>query len=263
MQRIVSAPNIGDPSRIVEFAVEVEQAGFDGFFVWDHINPVNMGEHLEVHDPWVLLTAVAAATERVRIGTAVTPVSRRRPEKLAKELVTLDHLSGGRLTLGVGLGEPSEHEFVPFGDLADQRARAARTDEALGLLDQLLRGKPIDHTGEHHELHAHLRPAALQEPRPPIWIAATPPYRKGLERAARWDGVFCNLRVKQDYSLLTPTELQEYLGGLLDRPGFEIATTPHPDHAPEEYEDVGVTAVVRSWWPAPDWIDALRRQLLR
>lgn len=261
MQRIVQVPNTGDPGRLVEFAVEVEQAGFDGFFVWDHINPLFSGQNLEVHDPWVLLTAVAAATERIRIGTAVTPISRRRPQKLAKEIVSLDHLSRGRFTLGVGLGEPSEHEFTPFGETFDQRIRAAMTDESLALLDQLLRGKPLDHAGEHYELHAHLEPGAVQQPRPPVWIAATPPYRRGLQRAARWDGLFCNLRVKQDYSLLTPTELRDWAADLLERPGFEVVATPQPEHSAEEYEQIGVTTIVEAWWATPNWVDEFRRHL--
>ncbi len=261
VQRIVLAPNMGNPTELVNFAVEVEQAGYDGFFIWDHINPLFAGEQLEAHDPWVLLTAIAGATEQVRLGTGVTPVSRRRPQKLAKEIVTLDHLSGGRVTLGVGLGEPSEHEFTPFGETADQRVRAAMTDEALGLLDQLLRGKPVDHVGDHYEIHADLAPAAVQNPRPPIWIAATPPYRKGLERAARWDGVICNLRVKGDYSLVTPAELRDWAGDLLGRPGFEVVTAPHPKHAAEEYEEIGVTTIIDAAWATPNWIEEFRQHL--
>lgn len=262
MQRIVSAPNTGDPSRLVDFAVEVEEAGYDGFFLWDHINhPSVHGVDLETHDPWVLLTAIAGVTERLRLGTAVTPVSRRRPQKLAKEIITLDHLSGGRVTLGVGLGEPGEEEFECFGDFADQRTRASRTDEALGLLDLLLRGKPVDHVGEHYEIHADLKPAALQSPRPPFIVAATPPFRKGVERAARWDGVFCNLRISDDYSALTPIELRDYLGDLLARPDFEVVTTPHSKHPAEEYEEIGVSTAVYSWFPTPNWIDELRRYL--
>lgn len=252
---------MGDPDELVELAVEAEQAGYDGFFFMDHMNTAFLGQE-ETLDPWVLLTALACATERIRLGTAVTPVSRRRPWKLAKEVIALDHVSHGRVTLGIGLGDADDHEFAPFGECTDQRLRAQQTDEALGLLDQLFRGEPVDHSGEHYQLHAHLKPAAVQSPRPPIWIAATPPFRKGLERASRWDGMYCNLRVKHDYSLLRPDELRGWASDLLDRPGFEVITFPHADHQPEEYEEIGVDTLVHTYWPPTgDWIDKFRRQL--
>lgn len=261
MQHIVSVANAGDPDRLVQLAVEVEEAGFDGFFLMDHVNTAFLGQE-ETLDPWVLLTAVACATQRLRLGTAVTPISRRRPWKLAKEVIALDHVSHGRVTLGVGLGAGDEHEFAPFGEVADARVRAVRTDEALDLMDQLLRGRPVDHSGDHYELHAHLKPAAVQSPRPPIWIGATPPFRKGLQRASRWDGLICNVRVQHDHSLLRPTELRSWAGDLLARPGFEVATFPHPDHGPDEYEEVGVSVLAHSWWPPGEhWIDDFRRHL--
>src|SRR5947208_17025602 len=95
----VSMPNAGDPAVLVDLAVEVERAGWDGYFLWDH---VQMRPSLPLtHDPWVLLGAMAVRTERIRLGTMVTPVPRRRPWKLAKEIATVDHLSGGRMILGV------------------------------------------------------------------------------------------------------------------------------------------------------------------
>lgn len=166
------------------------------------------------------------------------------------------------MTLGIGLGDADDHEFAPFGECTDQKQRASQTDEALDLLAQLFRGEAVDHSGEHYELHTHLKPAAVQSPRPPIWIGATPPFRKGLERAARWDGLFCNLRVKHDYSLLRPHELRDWAGALLDRPGFDVATIPHAEHGPEEYEEVGVDVLVHTHWPPTgNWIDDFRRQL--
>lgn len=262
MEHIVSVANSGDPDRLVELAVEVEQAGFDGFFFMDHMNTAFLGQD-ETLDPWVLLTAIACATERLRLGTAVTPVSRRRPWKLAKEVIALDHVSHGRVTLGVGLGDADDHEFAPFGEITDQRVRATQTDEALHILDQLFRAEKVEHSGQHYQLHAHLKPAAVQSPRPPIWIAATPPFRKGLQRAARWDGLVCNLRVRHDYSLLRPSELRDWAGELLDRPDFDVTTFPHPDHDAEEYEEVGVTSLGHTWWPPqPGWIDDFRKHLL-
>ena len=166
MQRIVSVANMGSPDQLVQLAVEIEEAAFDGFFFMDHMNTAFLGQD-EALDPWVLLSAVASATRRLRLGTAVTPISKRHPWKLAKEIIALDHVSHGRVTVGVGLGDADEHEFAPFGEVTDQRARAGQTDEALTLLDQLLRGEPVDHAGDHYNLRTHLKPAAVQSPRPP------------------------------------------------------------------------------------------------
>ncbi|HEY9379064.1 MAG TPA: LLM class flavin-dependent oxidoreductase, partial [Jiangellaceae bacterium] len=106
----VSMPNAGDPTRLVELAVIAEDAGWDGFFLWDHLQLDAVGRP-PMHDPWVLLGAIAARTSRVRLGTMVTPVARRRPWKLAKEITTLDHLSAGRVVVGVGLGVPAGTEY--------------------------------------------------------------------------------------------------------------------------------------------------------
>lgn len=179
---------------------------------------------------------------------------------LAKQIVTLDHLSGGRAVVGIGLGFPDQDEFGAFGEPTDLRTRAARTDEALGIIDLVLRGEPVDHSGEHYEVHAHLLPAALQRPRPRIWAAATPPHRKPLERVARWDGVYCNLKL-DDFQPLRPDELRAYVGALLADPTKDVVTTPHPEHAPEEYEAAGVTWLVDTAWPGDGWLERFREQL--
>ena len=101
----------------------------------------------------------------------------------------------------------------------------------------------------------------MQSPRPPIWIAATPPHRKPLERAARWDGVVCNVKVDDDLMPLRPVELVDYVGDLLDDPRRAVVTNAHPDHAPEEYEAVGVSWLMDTWWPGPDWLTQFRRSL--
>src|SRR5690606_5789606 len=124
-----NVPMTGEADQLIELAMLAESAGWDGFFLWDHIQ-LDADARPEVHDPWVLLGAVAARTERVRLGTMVTPVPRRRPWKLAREVVTLDHLSGGRAILGVGIGTPPEAEFGAFGEPSDARTRAAQLDEA-------------------------------------------------------------------------------------------------------------------------------------
>lgn len=141
-------------------------------------------------DPWVLLTAVALATERIRIGTMVTPVARRRRWKLARETVTVDRLSGGRLILGVGLGFPPDLDFAAFGEESDDRHRAEKLDEGLDVLTGLWSGEPFSYSGEHYQvLDAQFLPTPVQTPRIPIWVAQMYPYRGPLRRAARWDGL--------------------------------------------------------------------------
>jgi len=260
MKRGIVVPNVGSPTDLVALARDAEAAGWDGFYLWDHVQIV-AGGAFDVVDPWMVLAAVAGSTSRLRLGTAVTPLTRRRPWNVAKQLVTLDHLSGGRATLGVGLGFPATDELAAFGETTELRTRAARTDEALRIIDQALRGHPIAHDGDHYRVHAHLRPPAVQSPRPPIWIAATPPHRAPLRRAARWDGVVCNVKLDDDLLPLRPNELVDYLGDILDNPDVEVVTNPHPEHGPDEYDTIGVDWLLDTTWPAPDWLAGFRAAL--
>jgi len=110
--------------------------------VWDHV----AGEkdlRWEIADPWILLTAAALATSRIRLGTAITPVARRRPSKLAREVTTLDRLAGGRMILGAGLGDPVDGEYGSFGDTTDTKVLVERLDEGLHALDLLWSGEPV------------------------------------------------------------------------------------------------------------------------
>jgi alkanesulfonate monooxygenase SsuD/methylene tetrahydromethanopterin reductase-like flavin-dependent oxidoreductase (luciferase family) len=158
---------------LARLAAEAEAAGFDGFFVWDHVVYTDV---THVADPWVAMAAIACATERVRIGALVTPTPRRRVHKLARETVTLDRLSGGRLVLGVGIGGDGHGEFAPFGEEADPRERARRLDADLARLVELWGGE--------------FQPVPVQQPRIPVWVAGRWPNRRPLARAARWDGLF-------------------------------------------------------------------------
>jgi alkanesulfonate monooxygenase SsuD/methylene tetrahydromethanopterin reductase-like flavin-dependent oxidoreductase (luciferase family) len=136
-------------------------------------------------DPWTVLASIAASTERVRLGTAVTPVARRRPQVLAHQVATLDNLSGGRMIFGAGLGG-SQSEFGKFGEPTDAKARAAMLDEGLDLLRRLWSGENVTHRGEHYTVDGvTLAPTPVQE-RLPVWIGGNRP--ASLRRAARWDG---------------------------------------------------------------------------
>lgn len=257
MYRAVSIPNVGDPVELVAFAREIEAGGWDGFFVWDHLQ-IDAAANHEIVDPWMLLAAVAEQTERVRLGPMVAAVSRRRPWQVAKQIVTLDRLSGGRTVVGVGLGAPVEDEFGAFGEETELRTRAERTDEALIIIDRVLRGEAVDHRGVHYEMRARLSPGAVQSPRPPIWTAATPPHRKPLERARRWDGVVCNVKLDEDAMPLRPEELRDYVPDLLADADRDVVTAQHPEHHASEYEEVGVDWLMSSWFPGPDWLSQFR-----
>src|SRR5690606_21027241 len=116
----VSIPPFTDAARVLGWARRAEESDWDGVFVWDH---VQWSASVAPLDPWVVLGAVAQVTGRVRLGTMVTPLSRRRPHVVAKQLTTLDHLSAGRAVLGVGLGEPVDRDFADLGEEADPRVR--------------------------------------------------------------------------------------------------------------------------------------------
>jgi alkanesulfonate monooxygenase SsuD/methylene tetrahydromethanopterin reductase-like flavin-dependent oxidoreductase (luciferase family) len=183
----------GDVRLLAELAVEAERAGWDGFWVWDHIqwSGEDDGEPREPSvDTTVALTMIAAATTRLRLGPMVLPLARRRPWKVARELATLDHLSGGRVTVGVGLGSPPSLEFSDFGEDADSRVRAEKLDEGLEVLAGLWTGEQYTHDGRHYRLtEVELLPAPVQRP-VPIWVGGTwPGSRAPFRRAARFDGV--------------------------------------------------------------------------
>ena len=178
-------PNIGELDTLIELGVEADRAGWDGFFLWDHMR-FTREFPVPVFDPWVTLGAIAIRTERVRIGTLVTPVARRRPWKLARETVTLDHLSGGRVVLGVGLGYPQDADFELLGEEPDDHVRA----EGLEVLTRLWSGEPFDFEGEYlHVRETRFQPTPLQRPRIPIWVAGMWPNSAPFRRAARFDGV--------------------------------------------------------------------------
>ena len=188
----IHIPNFGDfhdLRAVASLAREAEEAGWDGFFLWDHI--LYAKAKRPVIDPWIALSAIAMTTERIRLGPLVTALPRRRPWKLARETASLDHLSGGRLILGVGLGFPPTREFEQFGEDADPKVRAGKLDEGLDVLTGLWSGSPFRYEGRHYRLQETLFwPPPVQRPRIPIWVAGHwPKSLAPFRRAARWDGV--------------------------------------------------------------------------
>jgi probable F420-dependent oxidoreductase len=176
----------GDARVLADLAHDAEAAGWDGFFLWDHI----AGHALDFVDPWVALTAIALNTQRLRIGTTVTPLPRRRPWKIARETVSVDHVSNGRMTLGVGIGLGAA-EWDDLGEETDLKTRGAMLDEALEVLAGLWSGEPFDYEGQHYRVHdAHFLPRPVQSPRIPVWVGGFWPNQAPFRRAARWDGMF-------------------------------------------------------------------------
>ena len=191
MRYCLNLPIGGDaahPRTLAGFAAAAEDAGWDAVFVEDYIVYQNR-QDLPAYDPWVALAAMAAATSRIRLGTMVTPLARRRPWKLARETVTLDHLSNGRLTLCVGVGDPEDFTYAAFGEETDVTVRAGMVDEALAVLTGMWSGQPFSYRGRHyHVSEITCLPRPVQQPRIPIWIGGAYPNPGPLRRAARWDG---------------------------------------------------------------------------
>ena len=227
MKRAIDVAAFGelaDPRVLADLAARAEERGWDGFFVWDHVNyraPVRA-----VADPWVALAAVACATSRVRIGAMVTPLSRRRVHKVARETVTLDWLSSGRLTFGAGLGSARNNELEPYGEVVDPRERAKLLDQGLDALARYWAGE--------------FEPLPVQRPRPPVWVAGEWPNRRPVLRALRWDGLFI-------IGVPGPAALAEVAATIRDArqdSPFDLITELPPDSDLEPWERAGLTWAV-------------------
>jgi alkanesulfonate monooxygenase SsuD/methylene tetrahydromethanopterin reductase-like flavin-dependent oxidoreductase (luciferase family) len=237
---------LADPLTVVRVAAEAEEAGWHGVFVWDHLRwraPVR-----QVADPWITLAAVAAATERVRLGPMVMALPRRRPVKVARETATLDLLSRGRLTLGVGIGSDRfAHEFSKTGEQLDDRARGQMLDEALEILTAAWTGEPVNHHRDHYTVDdIAFLPRPMQQPGIPVWIAGFPGNVKPMRRAARHDGFF-------PVNLEHPDQLAEAVAAVTElrhdsTAPFDFAVSLPVGVDPGPYAEAGAT-----WWlPEPD-----------
>jgi luciferase-like monooxygenase len=272
MRFAINVPNfgaIGDARALADLAHEAEDSGWDGFFLWDHIGS-NWGEN-RFADPWLALAAIAMATSRITLGPIVTPLPRRRPWKVAREAVTLDHLSGGRLVLGVGIGSDFGQEYSAYGENPDDRLHGQMLDEALDILTGLWTGEPFSYDGAHYHIHdARYLPTPIQRPRIPIWVAAVWPNKKPFRRAARWDGV-CPL--VDDRFMTAPGELRDalaYLQPLRPDPAapFDVlagGNTSGDDRGADAAIIAAWEAAGATWWQegwAPDdGVDLIRARI--
>lgn len=191
----------GDARTAADYAYAAEQAGWDGFFVWEPVWGI---------DAWVALTAAAMRTERIKLGTMLTPLSRMRPWKLASETATLDNLSNGRVILAVGLGA-IDTGFEAFGEVTDRKTRAELLDEGLDILNGLWKGQPFNYQGKHYrikETQFFPPPPPVQKPRIPIWVVGAWPRMKSMRRVLRCDGLLpMKMNDKGSFEPHTPEDL--------------------------------------------------------
>ena len=242
-----------DVHTAIAFAREAEAAAWDAFFVWDAVWST---------DPWVTLGAIAAVTERIRIGAMITPVSRRRPWKLASETATVDRLSGGRLILAVGLGA-LDTGFHKFGEETDRKIRAELLDEGLDIITGLWQGQPFGYDGKHYhvqpqDIHLTCAPPA-QQPCIPIWVVGAWPRMKSMRRVLRYDGLLPDkINAKGKHEQVTPDDIRE-MRAFVD----ERRTLTTPFDIVMEGETPGddaeqAASVIRPWAEAGAtwWIEA-------
>lgn len=266
MRYAVNLPVIGeyaDPRALVMLAQDAERAGWDAVFVWDSL-VFDVQTRPPVSDPWIVLAAIAAKTERVKIGTMIAQLARRRPWKVAREVVTLDHLSAGRMILGVGLGFSGGAEFEQFGEDGDARVRADKLDECLTIVHGLCTGEPFAFTGEHYRVRETTFLPRPVQGQVPVWVAGYWPNKRPFRRAARWQGAApVEIDIRDDgFSILASSPqsartMIEYITRHRtgDGPYDVIVSRTLPSDPGERtelisaYESVGVTWILRDMLP--------------
>lgn len=225
MQYALSLPNggaWGDPQTLAELANLAEASGWDGVLLEDYIVWQSQ-QDVPTYDPWITLAAMAMRTKRIRLGTNVTPLARRRPWKVAREAVTLDHLSNGRIILGVGLGDTGESvgsdvSFTHFGEVTDARQRSHMLDEALDVIVGLWSGEPFQYDGTYYHIkEVRFVPRPIQTPRIPIWVGGGWPLKGPTYRAARWDG---SRLYKHQADRMTPEDVRGLQAVVQQQRGF-------------------------------------------
>ncbi len=239
----------------VAMARAAEAAGWDGVFTWDGIH---VGDTMEVHDPWVLMSAFAMATERVRIGAMIQPLARRRPWKVARETVTLDHVSNGRLILCVGLGAVDDSGFGRVGEPTDRRARAERLDETLAILTGLWSGEPFGFEGTHYRFEPMaFRPTPIQQPRIPVWVVGAWPAERSMARAARHEGLLPNVVGGGRYTPELVGQMRDWIvarRGSMD--GYDIVLEGPVESGAADRELRRFGEMGATWWIHSDWESA-------
>jgi alkanesulfonate monooxygenase SsuD/methylene tetrahydromethanopterin reductase-like flavin-dependent oxidoreductase (luciferase family) len=231
-----------DAAEIGELAHIAEQHGWDGLFVWEPVWGV---------DAWASLAVAATRTSTIRLGTMLTPPSRRRPWTLAGQVATVDRLSGGRVTLSVGLGAV-DAGFDAFGEATDRRVRAELLDESLEIMTGLWRGQPFAFEGRHHHVSPTEFPTighTVQQPRVPIWCVGALGSERSMRRALRWDGLIPQVIDADGPRPATPDDIAANRSTFrADRPFDVVVEGGHTEHTVDEWEAAGAT-----WWLDADW----------
>jgi alkanesulfonate monooxygenase SsuD/methylene tetrahydromethanopterin reductase-like flavin-dependent oxidoreductase (luciferase family) len=240
----------GDADDIADLAATAEQSGWDGLFVWEPVWGV---------DAWISLALAAGRTTTIRLGTLLTPPSRRRPWELAGQVATVDRLSGGRVTLSVGLGA-IDSGFEAFGEQCDRRIRAELLDECLDIVCGLWAGQPFTYDGRHYSITPTDFPAighTIQQPRVPIWCVAALGRERSMARAMRWDGVIPQVLDADAPGGARQPHLDE-VAALRDRVRAErgddrfdiVVEGATAEHSPAAYAAAGATWWIESMWDA-------------
>lgn len=256
MRRALHVPLFGalaDPQAVTDIARAAEEADWDGLFVWDHILSPVAGDW-EIADPWIALAAAATVTSRITLGPMVTPLPRRRVITLARETVTLDRLSRGRLILGLGTGRDIAREYSAFGEVGDQRRLSRVLDEGAAVLTALWAGETVTHRGEIVVDGVRITPGPLHRPRIPVWFGTNRTTGRPIERAARYDGVFPHGMDAAGVARIAGT-VATIRGGL---DGFDIAVPVRADTSPADFRAAGATWLVHEFWPGADRDQVLR-----
>jgi alkanesulfonate monooxygenase SsuD/methylene tetrahydromethanopterin reductase-like flavin-dependent oxidoreductase (luciferase family) len=259
----------GDPRFLVELAERAEAAGWDGVFLEDYV--VYQGDpQAPTCDTWAVLAAMAVRTERVRLGTSVTPLPRRRPWNVARQAAAVDQLSGGRVILGVGLGDTGEaivadSSFSRFGEETDPRRRGAMLDEALEIVAGLWTGEPFSFQGEHYTVsEVTFLPTPVQRPRIPIWIGGGYPNPRPTRRAARWDGS-CLYKETHGgpWEDMSPDDVRALRALAGDRP-YDVCVGGRHRGEDEDAEREWIASVAdagATWWA--EFVPAAERHAMR
>ncbi|MCX6050096.1 MAG: LLM class flavin-dependent oxidoreductase [Chloroflexi bacterium] len=257
----------GSPRECTELAAEAEQAGWDGVFI---------SEVVWGFDAWVILAGMAMVTQRVKLGTMLTPVSRRRPWKLASELLTLDHLSNGRALLSAGLGA-IDTGFANFGEATDRKLRAELLDEGLAIITGLWRGQPFNFQGKHYQVQETTffpPPPPIQQPRIPIWVVGAWPRTRSMQRVARYDGWLTSKMEASGFSVDVTAEEIKAAKAFIDEHRIEaspfdiIKEGETPGDEPQKaaaivhtYAEMGYTWWIESKWDYADGMPGVRKRI--
>ena len=244
----------GDARYAADLAWEVEKAGWDGFFVWEPVWGV---------DAWVCLTAAAMRTERIRLGTMLSPISRMRPWDLAGKSATLDRLSGGRVVLSVGLGAV-DTGFTDFGEETERGIRAELVDEGLDILFGLWKGQPFEYEGKHYHIREskfYPPPPPIQAPRIPVWMVGVWPKMKSMKRVLRCDGLLpSSFDEKGKIGNASPAEIRAMKAwiteNLAEKGRFEIVVEGESDSLDREQAVKKVQPWIEAgatWWIEAKW----------